>query len=188
MQSLCRRPRCLRTAVLGCDRIWPYLAEKIDLFIAPANCDVQSLRAPLIGAGCENPNLIPAGRVMAIRRADVRVWPVWYQPVSHPCGSPPSIGFHSGRRRGTRPRRGQHGSFRQQQNQHSRATRVCAHHAGRSGMRYRTGPAPIARLSHLPVCGVHPHSGGEREFFDLLEKLRRVDLDTAGDLMPATQH
>ncbi|CAI1202373.1 hypothetical protein [Serratia ficaria] len=30
--------------------------------------------------------------------------------------------------------------------------------------------------------------GGEREFFDLLEKLRRVDLDTAGDLMPATQH
>ncbi|MFT0596296.1 hypothetical protein [Klebsiella michiganensis] len=30
--------------------------------------------------------------------------------------------------------------------------------------------------------------GGEREFFDLLEKLRRVDLDTAGDLVPATQH
>lgn len=30
--------------------------------------------------------------------------------------------------------------------------------------------------------------GGEREFFDLLEKLRRVDFDTAGDLMPATQH
>lgn len=30
--------------------------------------------------------------------------------------------------------------------------------------------------------------GGEREFHDLLEKLKRVDLDTAGDLMPATQH
>ncbi|HAB5395080.1 TPA_asm: hypothetical protein GB599_01215 [Salmonella enterica subsp. enterica serovar Mbandaka] len=30
--------------------------------------------------------------------------------------------------------------------------------------------------------------GGEREFLDLLEKLRRVDLDIAGDLMPATQH
>ncbi|EMC2289014.1 hypothetical protein VB661_002672 [Salmonella enterica] len=30
--------------------------------------------------------------------------------------------------------------------------------------------------------------GGEREFYDLLEKLKRVDLDTAGDLMPATQH
>ncbi|MBS3685122.1 hypothetical protein [Klebsiella quasipneumoniae] len=30
--------------------------------------------------------------------------------------------------------------------------------------------------------------GGEREFYDLLEKLKRVDLVTAGDLMPATQH
>ncbi|CAP41716.1 MULTISPECIES: hypothetical protein [Pseudomonadota] len=30
--------------------------------------------------------------------------------------------------------------------------------------------------------------GGEREFYDLLEKLKRIDLDVAGDLMPATQH
>lgn len=29
---------------------------------------------------------------------------------------------------------------------------------------------------------------GEREFYNLLEKLKRVDLDTAGDMMPATQH
>lgn len=165
MQSLCRRPRCLRAAVLGCDRIWPYLAEKLIFLLLQQIAMCNPCGAPLIGAGCENPNFIPAGRVMAIRRADVRVWLVWYQPVSHPCGSPPSIGFHSGRRRGTRPRRGQHGSFRQQRNQHSRATRVCAHHVGRSGMRYRTGPAPIARLSHLLVCGVHPHSGGRTRIF-----------------------
>ncbi|EPB9494643.1 TPA: hypothetical protein L4Q76_001633 [Pseudomonas aeruginosa] len=30
--------------------------------------------------------------------------------------------------------------------------------------------------------------GGEREFYDLLEKLKRIDLDVAGDLLPATQH
>ncbi|HEE4993119.1 TPA: hypothetical protein R7I52_004221 [Klebsiella pneumoniae] len=30
--------------------------------------------------------------------------------------------------------------------------------------------------------------GGEREFYDLLEKLKRIDLDVVGDLMPATQH
>lgn len=30
--------------------------------------------------------------------------------------------------------------------------------------------------------------GGEQEFYDLLEKLKCVDLDTAGDLMPAIQH
>lgn len=30
--------------------------------------------------------------------------------------------------------------------------------------------------------------GGEREFYDLLERLKRIDLDVAGDLMPATQH
>ncbi|MBK0032579.1 hypothetical protein IBT47_09810 [Erwinia sp. S43] len=30
--------------------------------------------------------------------------------------------------------------------------------------------------------------GGEQEFYDLLEKLKRVDLDVAGDVMLATQH
>jgi hypothetical protein len=30
--------------------------------------------------------------------------------------------------------------------------------------------------------------GSEREFYDLLEKLKRVDLDIAGDLMSATRH